>query len=825
LQQLLFLLILASTAQASPLADEARRILTARCGACHAQNAMGGLRLDTESGFRTGGKSGRPAAALLLTALRGGAPGIKAMPPGKPLPASEIDTLSRWLDAGAPWPQTHWAFQPLPPATHSLDYWLDAGLARHSLTPAPPADRRTLIRRLSFDLTGLPPFYWQIDDQPGWEARLVDQLLASPHFGEHWGRHWLDVARYGEDDFSGTAVQPYPNAWRYRDWVVNALNRNLPYNKFLMHQIAGDLMGDPAGTGFMGLGPWYYGIAQPPQARADERHDRIDVVSRGMLGVTLACARCHDHKYDPFTQKDYFALAGVFSSTAYKEYPLVPAAEAQSWQARKQALDAAEKALKTFLDEQANLLREQHAPGLSRYMLATLTGDPTGLHPVLYERWCNYLQKPEEFHPFLKSWFASPSPQAAEAFETLLLDIAREKKIIDAENKAIIAAAEKAAAKPLRTIILPGGYRSEEDFNPNAGVPIKSLERNRFVAYNRIFLEGAAPLSFPPDILPQFLAPAAKARYDELLATRDRLKQELPPKFPYFDGLAEFEPHDLPVDLRGNPETPGEIVPRRFPLVLSNNTPLPLNEGSGRRQLAHAVAHHPLAARVAVNRVWLHLFGEGLVRTPSNFGLAGDRPAHPELLDYLAARFVELNYDLKALIREIVLSRAYQRSSAGSGDNRYFARQNRKRLSAEPLRDAMLAVSGALDLTIGGPSAELTPQFRRRTLYAKVSRFQPDETLSLFDHPSAAVTCEQRAVTNVPLQKLFFLNSELVLTQAAALGRLIPQLDLETIYHRAFFRPPSAEESQAALQFLTEGGSYAQLAQVLLATNEFAYVD
>jgi hypothetical protein len=253
-------------------------------------------------------------------------------------------------------------------------------------------------------------------------------------------------------------------------------------------------------------------------------------------------------------------------------------------------------------------------------------------------------------------------------------------------------------------------------------------------------------------------------------------------------------------------------------MVLSGGKVIPLNQGSGRLQLAEVVAHHPLAARVAVNRVWMHLFGQGIVRTPSNFGLAGDRPTNPELLEYLAARFVALNYDVKAIIREIVLSAAYQRSADGKV-------QSRKRLAAEPLRDAMLAVSGRLDSKVGGASEELKPEMRRRTVYARVGRFQADETLSLFDLPSAAVTCEQRVVTNVPLQKLFYLNSEMVSVEAAALGERLKKLGLNRGYELVFQRQPSESERREAKAFMKSGGSWKQLAQVLLSTNEFSYVD
>ena len=818
-----WLFLLAISLQAG-IEDDARGVLAGKCGACHGASAMGGLRLDSSEGFLKGGKSGRPAAEMVLRAVKGD--GAKAMPPGGKLKADEIETLEKWIGRGANWPGDHWAWKPLGKAGGSIDSHINASLKAKGIQASAAADRRTLVRRLYFDLTGLPPMVEERDMKVGWQGRLVDKLLATAHFGEHWGRHWLDVARYGEDDFSGTAVQPYKNAWRYRDWVVAAVNRNLPYDRFLMAQLAGDRMGDASllgGTGLTGLGPWYYGISQPPQARADERHDRVDVVSRGMLGVTLACARCHDHKYDPFSQKDYYALSGVFASTAYKEYPLVAEAEASAWRAKKKALDEAEKKLEKHLAGQADVLRERFAAETGRYMMASVTGDDTGLNAELLTRWCEYLKKPEDFHPYLKGWFEGPSLEKAKAFEALMVGVLAEKKVLDEENRIVVEAAAKVAEKPKRTIVLPGGYRSDEDFNPGADVPVRSLDRDKYVAYNRTFSEGGAPWRFPNELTAKLLKD--RKTYEQLKADRDRLKKELPVQYAYLDGVGEFESWDLNLDKRGNPEDPGEIVPRRFPLVLSGGKTLPLNEGSGRLQLAETVAHHPLAARVAVNRIWMHLFGEGIVRTPSNFGLAGDRPGNPELVEYLAARFVESGYDTKAMVREIVLSAAYQRSADGDGENRLWWRQNRKRLAAEPLRDTMLAVSGRLDPKVGGASEELRPEMKRRTVYARVGRFQADETLSLFDLPNAAVTCEQRVVTNVPLQKLFYLNSEMVAVEAAALGVKLKKLGLERGYRLVFQRGPSETEKRAARAFLKSGGSWKQYAQVLLSTNEFSYVD
>lgn len=836
----------------------ARKVLASRCWACHAQMAMGGLRLDSRQGLLQGGKSGAalapgdPAGSRIYQAVTRSQPGVKPMPPGAPLSSEEVRAIETWIKDGAPWSEseTHWAFRPLRrnEVGESIDAFIAAAQRAKGITANSRADRRTLIRRVSFDLTGLPSDEKEFaeassDPHPDWLARLADRLLASPHFGEQWGRHWLDVARYGEDDFSGTEVIPYANAWRYRDWVVQALNRGLPYDRFLMAQLAGDLMNDASllpATGLLGLGPWYYGIAQPPQSRADERHDRVDMVTRGMLGVTVACARCHDHKYDPFTAKDYYALAGVFASTAYKEYPLVPAAEAEEWKRRKKEVDEAEKALQTYLDEQSTRLAEGFASQVAAYMMAVANPAAVqGLQPKVLERWKAYLAKPEESHPFLNRWFQGNRTGAeAAAFQRLMLDILAEKKAVDEENRKLVEAAAKTAPKVVRTIVLPGGYRSEEDFNPGAEIPSKSLERDRYVAWNRTFGDNSAPLKFNRELTAELLEPERRAEYDRLKTKFEELKKALPPQYPYLQGAAEFEPMDLNLNIRGNPERLGEVVPRRFPLALSDGKPVLFNQGSGRLQLAETVAHHPLAARVAANRVWMALFGQGLVRTPSNFGRVGDRPALPDLLEFLAARLVEQNYSVKALIHEIVLSEAYQRSSAGNADNAkmdadnpYLWRQNRRRLEAEPLRDEMLAVSSELDPSVGGESKPLDAEFRRRTLYARTSRFQQDETLSLFDLPTAAVTCEQRAVTNVPLQKLFFLNSDTVARRAAAVAKRIENKSEDEGVTRAygllFQRPPSVRERQLGEDFLRNSGSdrWQRYAQVLLSSNEFAYVD
>lgn len=805
-----------------------------------------------------GGKSGaalvagNAAESRLYQAIARNTPGVMAMPPGPALKPDELETIRAWIDSGAPWKEesTHWAYRPLrkPEAQESIDGWLARAHAAKGIRPNQIADRRTLIRRAAFDLTGLPPdadlfAAAMADKRPDWWPRLVDQLLASPHFGEKWARHWLDVARYGEDDFTGTEVVPYANAWRYRDWVVQAINADLPYDRFLMAQLAGDLMGDEAllpATGLLGLGPWYYGIAQPAQSRADERNDRVDMVTRGMLGVTVACARCHDHKYDPFSIQEYYALAGVFASTAYKEYPLVPPAEAAAWKQQKEEADRAEKQRKDFLDKQGKALARQWARRIADFMLAAEGRKAARELPdALVARWKEYLAKPEEKHGFLANWFSGQkTTREARKFEQLLLAIDAEKEQIEDENRRLVEKAKEGAPRVVRTIVLPGGYRSEEDFNPGADIPAKSLERERFVAWNRIFGEKAAPLRLPHELTEQLLPDAEKPAYQALKDRAEALRKALPPQYPFLHGAGEFEPWDLQVHKRGNPEDLGEVAPRAFPEVLSNGKTIRFQQGSGRMELARTVAHHPLAARVAVNRMWLALFGQGIVMTPSNFGAVGDRPVTPELLEYLAGRFAQQGYQVKAIVREMVLSDAYQRDAAESernaqadAANRTFWRQMRRRLEAEPLLDAMLAASGELDRSLGGESKALDEQFTRRVLYARTGRFQADETLALFDVPSSLVTCEQRVVTTVPLQKLFLLNSGLVRSRAQALAARVADGNVEAgvraAYQRLYQREPDADELREGVAFVGEGSPdhWRDYVWVLLSANEFHYVD
>jgi len=827
-----------------------RPVLADRCGACHGESAASGLRVDSRAALLKGGKrgpaivAGDPSNSLLMQAIRRTHASLR-MPPTAPLPEAEVAALELWVRDGAAWPEGRvvktqtkklWGAEPLPTPTGTIDSHVRAGLAAKGIPANPRADRRALLRRLYADLTGVPPTPSQSEAflASGNVPALVDSLLASPRFGERWGRHWLDVARFGEDDFTGTQPKPYPNAWRYRDWVIEQFNRDLPYDQFVKAQIAADLLpGDNAkllgGLGLFGLGPWYYGITQPPQARADERHDRVDMVTRGFLGLTAACARCHDHKYDPIPQKDYYALAGVFASSEYKEYPLAPAAEVDAYNAAQKRIKDLEKEIEQYIGAQ----RDQLALIYARQTAAYLQGAPD-LDPGIAKRLKDYLAKPEEDHSFLKPWQAKPSPETAAAFQAKLLAVIEEKRVMDDENRQAVIRGTNPFAKR-RKIILPFNYDSEADFNPGADVPTKSLDRERYQLWQKFIGRGDAVFRLDDKGVEERLTGEFKKHLTQLRAELEAAKKASPKPYGYYHGMSEHtEPIDLPLNKRGNPSDLGEEVPRHFLTCLEA---VELRDGSGRMQLANTIMANPLASRVMANRIWGWLFGAGVVRTPSNFGLMGDRPANRALLDYLAARFRASGFSTKALIREIVLSDTYLASSATSDagqridpDNRLFWRANRKRLDAEAIRDSILAASGELDGRMGGDSADLSDNNLRRTVYVRVGRYQQNETLALFDFPSTSIHVEQRGVTNVPLQKLFFLNSSFLRLRAEALAERLECAEpderrrVAAAYGQLFHRPPSERETTLALEFL-KTADWAQYAQVLLSSNEFLYVD
>ncbi len=700
---------LPAVAADDPLAQferEVRPVLEQRCFECHGPDKQkGGIRLDQKAGMLGMGDSEQPVVvpgksgdSLLVKRILSTDPD-EAMPPkGKRLDPVEVASVKKWIDLGAHWPaaktaeepeaavtpvkamvitdqdRAFWSFRPPQRSTRAtvkdpwcrqpLDRLVLARLREKSLTPTTEAPRATFIRRATFDITGLPPAPEEVDAftsdrDPAAYEQLIDRLLASPRFGERLTSMWLPLARFGEDQAHQVGDDTkffYPNAYLYRGWVIDAFNRDLPYDQFLKFQLAADRLpgvakSELAALGFLGLGPKYYNRGRI-DVMADEWEDRIDTVSRTMLGLTVACARCHDHKFDPISTSDYYALAGVFAST----------------------------------------------------------------------RMVNRL--------------------------------------------------------------------------PDGGVEkdVKAAQMN------------PATLHVVEDGTPQ----------------------------------------DLNVFIRGNVTRKGPVVPRHFLTVLSTGEAPAFHDGSGRAELAQAIASrdNPLAARVIVNRVWAVLFGQPIVSTPSNFGHSGSLPTNQELLDDLAARFMDEGWSIKKLVREIALSATYRQAStfdaakaARDPANESLWRMNRRRLTVEQWRDAALDVAGELHEEIDAKSAELDdPNDTLRSVYARVSRLKLSDVLMQFDYPDANVHAEKRSVTTTPMQKLFLLNSTFMQKRATALAARLHQIEggdeekVSAAYRLLFAREPDAAERALALAYLQKGDEpgmsrWERYAQLLLASNEMFYVD
>lgn len=881
-----------------------RPLFAEHCFACHTTTKMGGLRLDQREALLNGGQSGpaivpgRADDSLLIRAVSHTHERLR-MPPDGRLSNEQIDSLRTWVadgahfdtDASAKLPvpapsdphwtaqqREFWAFQPLRPTPvpavrnqawprSAIDSFVLAKLESKGLEPAIPAEKRSFLRRVTYDLIGLPPSPEEYEDFLSEESsealsQVVDRLLASPLYGERWGRHWLDVARYADEDAMGLGPDPFPNSFRYRDWVVEAFNQDMPYDLFVKAQIAGDLLEDEfetklkPGLGLLGLGPWYYKIVEPPKARADELHDRIDVLSRGFLGLTVACARCHDHKYDPISTRDYYALGGVLTSTEYKEHPLAEPGLVAAHDEQKQKIADLETAVKKLLEDEAKALGLRLAKDAARYLSAAWTvssGQGTvgalaqqqDLDQQTLARWVEYLSAPKQ-HPYL-AWWNELGPdddavdvrEQAERFQDSLDELIREQREIELHNQRVIEEHKK-STDPYDLFCI------------GCNAVTKALERDKFMLWTELFEanqdmngrdQDPGVLFYSGEEIDRFLPNETKAELKEKRQELESLKKSLPERYPFLHIIADKEtPQDMRRHVRGDPYDLGEVVPRRFLSIFGNTERF--EQGSGRLNLAEEIASpdNPLTARVIVNRVWHHHFGSGLVRTVSNFGQVGDRPSHPELLDYLVGRFIDSGWSIKQLHREILLSATYQMSSEYSEnnfrkdpENRWLWRANRRRLDVEALRDSMLFVTGELDLKEGGPSFKWTDDPRQRTLYGMVSRYRLQRLLSLFDFPDPGASSEMREVTNTPLQRLFFLNSELITDRSRDfVARLEqeagadPEARIRRAYWLLFGRSPRTEEMRLAQSFvedMNEQQPWQHLAQVLLSSNEFVFVD
>ncbi len=887
--------------------NKIRPILANNCFGCHTNSQLGGLRLDTLEGMKKGGKRGPsivpgdPENSLLIKAVRQTDPALK-MPYGGKLKDSEIADLAAWVKAGAAWPtstasaattskdgkyvisperRNFWSFLPLtrPPEPavkdtkwpkSGIDRFVLARLEKEGLKPVAPATKHDLLRRAYLDLTGLPPSAddyaaFEKDNSPDAFAKVVDRLLASPHYGERWGRVWLDVARYGEDDYRSLnpnprGYRPYPNAWAYRDWVVRAFNDDLPYDQFVKAQLAGDLM-DPSvrykmlpATGFLGLGPWYYDNGSNEVTRADERHDRVDVVTRGFLGLTTQCARCHDHKYDPIPQTDYYALAGVFFNTVYEEYPEAPKKVVDEYKKIEGEIDEKQRILEDLQKDLTGELARSLSLQSSNYLMGVweVTGkqkkdmglvvNDRRLDYELLARWIKYMAKPttryhnkDEWQALMKKDGATrqEAQKLADKFQQQIIDVTVANDEIDVENR-VITDKDVDGDKPKKQTDKPSNFVSNKDFNPGALLRLKSLPEDQTAFWTEIFVRELKDNEDPNDMvemdprkmspgvlmfrgwgLESRIGPSAQARLKSLENDLEALKKKIDPYYPFIHGVKDSDkPVDIQLALRGNPETLGPVVPRHFLSIFSEGDPTPLNQGSGRMQLAELILKQPIAMRVIANRIWKADFGTGIVDTPSNFGFGGERPTDPELLEYLASEFVKNGMSIKKLEREIMLSAVYQLSTADdkeasekdSGDRLYW-RASRKRMDAEELRDSVLDVAGDLDDSIGGPSKDLTPDFHRRTLYGRVSRYKLDAYLQLFDFPPPNFSAEKRFTTTVPLQRLFLMNSDFVQLEAETLYKRVAaepdnRARIRKLYNIVYGRDPKEAEIQIGIEYL-----------------------
>lgn len=1156
-----------------------RPVLIEHCYECHSgntSNPKGNLRLDLKETTLTGGDSGpavvagKPMDSVLLQALK--FEGLEMPPKGK-LPDNIIKDFETWIQSGAIDPRTDaapkkstgidyhqalefWAFKrpvkSVPPEVsdsswgrNDIDRFVLHSLEKNHLKPAPEADRRTLIRRVYFDLTGLPPEPEAVEafvndcSETAYE-KLIDGLLASPHYGERWGRYWLDLARYAEDQAHTFQARMYPQGYLYRDWVVRALNDDMPYNQFLRMQIVGDQFDGPEAfrhrpaLGLFALGPVYYqDNGEQEKAQADEWDDRIDTLMRGTQAITVSCARCHDHKYDPISTADYYSLAGVFASSEYREVPAVSDDTVAARGAADREVQSVQLEIDTLLANEAPTARQKLTSKIPAYVNAAWSAIKSGkpndkevteklaneqsLNHELLQRWVAWLTKSDSAdlngnaRPDLAEWnsflSAFRTSGASENAQTVVSEIAakllaRAESLLPVreslrrrfgDNYAFVSADDQMVVEPgvvplgnlfddkkgsllssalasdpfkapatngslgvdrilqgwggsaeiasgvrfdfhsigsdskshgritndgwseeggIQTLgqrcsasigrteqgiglhanalitfdldeirragLMPASQSmvfrvdragiNDDSFGVGSSVHIAVIvskpqsKPSEFDSIIAAYLDGKpaeieendAVYSFagtmPPALTPDgtfvsFEIPIpADAKSITIAATgaqisetentissdhavlsnvrltydadpaqlaqnsvgsdlqnlsETELKQRqseavflselfddrgvlgLPANQiePLLDGdpakllaekktrleslkkdaaaiaipvahsLADGQSRDVRVYLAGDPKKKGDVAPRAFPAIFTAGQRQPFEtQGSGRKELADAIASdsNPLTARVIVNRLWAGHFGTGLVRTLSNFGQLGERPSHPELLDYLAVSLMESGWSLKAINRQILLSSTYRQSSLGDAanlaidpENRLLWKMNRRRLEVEPWRDAVLAVSGQLNPEVGGASSELNGNNRRRTLYGYISRHRLDDLLRLFDFPDPNITAGERSVTTVPLQQLFVLNSDFMMTQARALAERLEKeggTDAERIdrsFRLLYGRQPTADEVQLAERFMTAAAAekdnaltpLQQYCLAMLGTNEFAYVD
>jgi hypothetical protein len=860
-----------------------RPVLVEKCYSCHSHQAKklkGEYYTDSRDAIRKGGESGKPAIvpgdpdkSPLIAMIRRTDPD-EAMPPKEKdaLTKEQIKDFEDWVKAGAPDPrkeanksapgkpsasaqnlknpanaQQHWAFRkPVESSAPSvknarwvrspIDAFVIAKLESKDLTPAPQADKHTLIRRAYFDLIGLPPTAEEVaafeaDQSADAFAKVVDHLLASPRYGERWGRYWLDVARYADTKgYVFEQERKFPYSYTYRDYVIRAFNEDLPYDQFLIQQLAADkldLGADKrplAAMGFLTLGRRFL------ENQADIIDDRIDVVTRGTMGLTVQCARCHDHKYDPIPTADYYSLYGIFASSVEpKDLPTIGSSEQNSASlAFDKELKTRAAAVESFLADKttAALKGLRTAKVVADCLIAAQTPDAVPetleLNKKVVARWAEFLAPSKAGHdPIFTPWHAYAAIPAAE---------------FAAKAPAVTEQlfAKRDEAKPIHPLVAemfrdkpPTSLRDVADRYGKL-LADNSAEQAHADADKealRMVLHGLySPLHATGDQRFRFLRRDDRTAYNNLKKKVDELKANDPGAPPAAMVLNDSPtPNDTPIFKRGNPGLPGEVVPRRFLAALSTGERKPFRDGSGRLELAKAIASkdNPLTARVMVNRVWMEHFGAGLVRTPSDFGVRSDPPANPELLDYLAVRFMNDGWSLKKLHRQIMLSATWQQASDHpqaaqyanvDAENTLLWKQNRRRMDFEAMRDTLLKVAGTLDDAMGGRAVDITDAANnRRTVYGFIDRQNLPGVFRTFDFASPDTHSPGRFFTTVPQQALFMMNSPFIerASRQVVARKDVAPADAEAgariarLYQTLFGRSPSAEETSDAVAFVS----------------------
>jgi mono/diheme cytochrome c family protein len=895
----IFAASLQAALQAQPTAEfeefekTVRPLLIESCAKCHgAEKQKGGLRLDSRQAILEGGETGpsivagRPGESLLLEAVRQG--GELKMPPGRKLPPEQIAALERWVAAGAPWPADqkpavdrradawarHWAFQPVadprPPQPRDaswcrmpIDAFVKAKLEAKGLSPSPSTDRYHLIRRVTYDLTGLPPTAEEVrafidDKDPNAYAKLVDRLLASEHYGEQWARHWLDVARYADTKgyVYGREERFLVQAPAYRDWVVKAFNSDLPYDRFLLDQIAAD-QAEPdnqsalAAMGFLTIGRRFLGVTH------DIIDDRIDVLTRGTMGMTVTCARCHDHKYDPIPTADYYSLYGVFQNCTERLVQIAePASRDDAYRAFEKELAVRREKLQKGMEESRTEAAKRVRERIAAYLLVQrdLSKVPVegfdivlgkdDLNPASVRRFQTYLANAAKTDdPIFRPWrrfaalsdaeFAVRAPIVAK--ELIRADAPRLNRVV-AEAFATPPASIKEVADRYAKLFGEVDRHWQEARKPSgpvAGPPPSSLPDPATEAIRQVLYSDQSPCAVPDEPIVTnewFFDSATVVRMWQLQGEVDRWLIQSPKAPPYAVAVVDrTELREPRIFKRGSSANRGDEVPRRFLLAIAGPDRKPFTKGSGRLELARAIIDpsNPLTARVWVNRIWMHHFGAGLVRTPSDFGIRAEPPSHPELLDWLARLLVREGWSTKAIHRMILLSATYQQRSefpkaaATSNmaldldpENRLLWRMNPHRLTFEEARDTFLSVSGELDLRLGGRGTDLFSGGGtnvRRSLYGLVDRQFLPSVMRAFDFANPDLHIPARSETTVPQQALFAMNNPFLANRARALAARLPVDDPESAIRRLFLavyqRDPTDGQLRRSRDFLASSAN------------------